>query len=151
MKVAELRAVCESKGLSTSGLKPDLQKRLKEWLRGEASDSEEDETERYDVLKIHAHRVVDRQLQYQVEWKGYPDEEYTWEPVCAAACPIAPLKLSPTCYPVPHLVTAVHSICRTENRRRRISTIAVTSCTHTTATLSTVRPAVSTGIASASA
>ena len=79
MKVAELRAICEAKGLETGGLKQALVDRLLACLTGDASPSEDD-AETYDVLKIHDHRIDDRQLQYLVEWKGW-DGEQTWEPV----------------------------------------------------------------------
>mmetsp|Transcript_46989 Transcript_46989/g.123819 ORF Transcript_46989/g.123819 Transcript_46989/m.123819 type:complete len:759 (+) Transcript_46989:1223-3499(+) len=80
MKVAELRAVCEARGLETASLKAALQDRLQAHVAGEAAaDEEADDSEEYDVRKIHSHRVVDRQLQYLVEWKGW-DGEQTWEP-----------------------------------------------------------------------
>eukprot|EP00966_Prymnesium_polylepis_P061538 1428158-Prymnesium_polylepis.1 len=84
MKVPELRATCEARGLETAGLKAQLIERLIADVNGvEEDEGSEDETGEYNVLKIHDHRVVDQQLQYLVEWKGW-DGETTWEPVSAA-------------------------------------------------------------------
>ena len=46
----------------------------------EEEDGEEnDEDETYDVAAIHGQRGSGRNIEYHVEWEGYPDE-LTWEP-----------------------------------------------------------------------
>ena len=42
-------------------------------------DAEED-AETYDAKCIHAQKGRGKTLLYHVEWEGYPDEEWTWEP-----------------------------------------------------------------------
>lgn len=39
-----------------------------------------DEAEPFDVERILAEKVEDGTVKYLVKWKGYPDEECTWEP-----------------------------------------------------------------------
>jgi len=45
------------------------------------SDEEEVKTEDYVVEKVVDKRNVKGKIQYLLKWKGYPDEENTWEPV----------------------------------------------------------------------
>ncbi|KAH7922467.1 hypothetical protein BV22DRAFT_1048890 [Leucogyrophana mollusca] len=42
--------------------------------------ADEEVVEKYDVASIRNHRVVKGKLQLHVYWRGYPDDESTWEP-----------------------------------------------------------------------
>ncbi|CAN9421220.1 unnamed protein product [Alternaria alternata] len=44
------------------------------------SEDEEDEKDEYQVERIVKHRERNGQRQFKVKWKGYPEEEMTWEP-----------------------------------------------------------------------
>ena len=143
MKVPELRAICEAKGLETGGVKKVLIERLTAFLAGEAA-PDEDDAETYNVLKVHAHRIVENQLQYLVEWKGW-DGEQTWEKA-SSLHPIPP-------HPIPSHPTPPHPVSplRTPPCRRSISMGAMMQSMPTTRTQSTESLAVAMATAQACA
>ena len=85
LKVGELRAACTERGLPSDGLKAVLAARLKthvaaqrERAAGGANtegSTEPEETDSYDVKKIHSMELRDGAVWYTVEWEGWFDQD----------------------------------------------------------------------------